>query len=132
MDWIGLLRITPALTGVIYFLTGSDIWPPPARGAAGLRLIGCLFPALWLSGVGPEGLLREGGFLMRLLGLRRTPQNVVLVGLVWLTFGLSCGGLLYVVDNSGYAAQLLYACAYVGLMAALGVFVFFAAYRPRK
>jgi hypothetical protein len=133
VTWLDGFRIAPPLVAVLAFFSKHEFFGTAPAKSQPYKLLGCLFPALWLTSVGPAGLVTNGGFLMRFFesfGIRfeNQPQAVATTGLVWLGMGLLCGGLLRRKKISLYSAQILYGCAYASFTAALGVFVFLAAY----
>lgn len=120
--------VSPSLAAVLLFISGVDFVPPPSQFALGWKAIGLLFPALWLTSIGPQGLMQGGGFLMRLFRAVPSRQTVALFGLVWLAvFFLSAFILSRPWLESAIVQCFLYAIAHCGLMASLGVYVFLAA-----
>jgi hypothetical protein len=122
------VRFLPPILGVIFiFLSRAEFITPPQKGFA-WKAIGLLFPALWLAGVGPLQLIRDGGFVMQLLHIHSSRQRVAVIGLAWLCLFLVCAYLASSgrLKNNGFAAKLNYALAYAGLMSALGVYAFLA------
>jgi hypothetical protein len=119
--------LPPVLGGVFLFLSKTEFIKAPKDGFP-WKAIGLLFPALWLTGVGPSRLIHDGGFLMQLAGIASSRQRVALIGLVWLCVFLFCSYLAssgYLKAN-GYQAKVNYMLAYAGLMSALGVYAFLA------
>lgn len=109
------------------FLSKAEFITAPKNGFA-WKAIGLLFPALWLTGVGPSRLIHDGGFLMQLLGIASSRQRVALIGLVWLCVFLNCSYLASSgrLKVNSYGAKVNYMLAYAGLMSALGVYAFLA------
>jgi hypothetical protein len=120
----------PVLGVVLAWVLKTDLVPTPEHAVTGWNIwkpVGLLLPALWLSGVGPEGLVVRGGFLMSLIGIKPSRQRVAIFGLIWLAFfflgawWLSSGGA-----ESAFAQRFACALSYAGLMGALGVYAFLA------
>ena len=88
------------------------------------KFVGLLVPALWLAATGPRSLLRSGGIVMRLLGIKATREHIALMGLVWLIIGVLAAWFLErrFVDSAIIQCVCL-AIAYAGLMSCLGVFL---------
>lgn len=122
--------IAPSLIVLFLILLNLDFLPleAPSQPKWGAKLFGLLPAAFWLTYVGPQGLMREGGLLMRLFRIRATPQSVALFGFAWLVMGLVCAGVVF---NRWFQNQfvnlLLFGFAHLGFMAGLGVYAFMAA-----
>jgi hypothetical protein len=123
-----IVRFLPPILGVMFiFLSKTEFVTAPKRGFA-WKAIGLLFPALWLAGVGPSGLIHDGGFVMQLIGIPSSRQRVAVIGLVWLCVFLLCAYLASsgLMKPNAYSAKVNYMLAYAGLMSALGVYSFLA------
>ena len=122
-----LVRILPpALAALFGFVLKLDIFPRVKNGHP-WKLIGLFFPSLWLTGVGPEGLLKNGGLVMQVLGITPSREAVSLVGFGWLIVAILAA---WVIEKgwtgSSIWSRVLYGLAYCGLMSALGVFLLLA------
>ena len=126
-----IIRFMPPILGVVLaWVLKTDLVPKPENYVADWDMwkpIGLLLPALWLTGIGPKGLVMKGGLLMRVFGIHPTRQWVAIFGLIWLVlffFGawwLSSGNAL-----NPFAQRFACAISYAGLMGALGVYAFLA------
>lgn len=97
------------------------------------QYIGLLLPACWLAAVGPKGLIKKGGFLMRLFKIKSDFDRVAVISLFWLGLFLVCQIILkYAQWQDAFWSYWLYALSYAGLMGVLGVYIFIAIYRPGK
>jgi len=122
--------IAPSLIAVAAFLGPLQLFPPMSQPKAELaaKALGLALPALWLTSIGPRGLMRGGGFLMRLLGIKNpSHMKITLFGLVWLALYLMC----YMVIKTGVllgavVEYVVLGFGYAGIMSGLGVFVFLA------
>jgi hypothetical protein len=129
--------VAPQLAALIFLLLGLQLLPglPKSDFAFAAKFIGLLFPALWLTGIGPQGLLREGELLMRLLHVKGTRVSVSLCGLAWLLIYFVCGHFLDVLEIGGaghhFAVYALYGIGHAGFMSALGIFMFLAVAREQ-
>ena len=119
--------LAPPIAAVFVWLLTAEIGPVPPDSAI-WKFIGLAIPALWLTSVGPRGLLERGGFVMQTFGIRSTKQRVALIGLCWLMLFMGCSYVLSShVALDSFFARLLYCLQSAGLMSALGVYAFLAA-----
>ena len=81
--------LAPALAAVAILVNTQELMPAPPEYGGGWKLIGVLFPALWLTGIGPRGLLKSGGFLMRASKTKSSLQRVTYFGLIWLLISIA-------------------------------------------
>jgi hypothetical protein len=122
--------LAPSLAAIFVGLKTLDLLPelPNPSYDKTARWFGLLLPALWLTSIGPEGLLKGGGFFMRALGIQKpTHLQVTLFGLLWLLIYLSCGFSLYkkwLADS--FWQYPVAGLGYAAAMSALGVFAFLA------
>jgi hypothetical protein len=120
----------PILAAVVAWALKTKLVPRPKRAVEKWNLwkpVGLLIPALWLTSIGPKGLILHGGFLMRLLGIAPSRQWVAIFGLIWLAlFFLGAWWLSSGKAKTGFAQQFGCALSYAGLMGALGVYAFLA------
>ena len=126
-----IIRCMPPILGaLVAWVLKTELVPTPKKPTLGWNMwkpIGLLLPAFWLSGVGPEGLVLHGGFLMRLIGFPPSRQWVAIFGLIWLIcFFLAAWWLSSGKARSAFAQRFACALAYAGLMGALGVYGFLA------
>jgi len=87
----------PVLAAVLAWVLKTELVPRPTNPVENWNMwepIGLLIPALWLTGIGPNGLVLHGGFLMRLLHISPSRQWVAIFGLIWLA--------LFFWEPSGY------------------------------
>lgn len=119
--------LTPVLAGVRGFLDKAEFISNVPEGARCWKSAGMLFPAFYLTALGPDCLIQNGGFIMQWLGIESSFQRVSTMGLTWLVVFLICAWLL---DTRRVrqvtAKKLLYGLAYCGLMSSLGVYAFLA------
>ena len=127
------VRFLPPILGTVFIFLGRAEFiaqHPDTPDAVWWKVIGLLFPAFWLAGVGPSRLIRKGGFLMQLLHIRSSRKRVAVIGLLWLCLFLLCAYLASSgrLGINSFAAKVNYALAYAGLMSALGVYAFLAVF----
>ena len=73
-----IIRFMPPVLGaVLAWVFKTELVPGPKNPVENWNMwkpIGLLVPALWLTGIGPNGLVLHGGFLMRLLHADRNDE----------------------------------------------------------
>jgi hypothetical protein len=126
-----IIRYMPPILGVVLaWVLKTELVPTPKNPVTRWQMwkpVGLLLPALWLTGIGPEGLVLRGGFLMRLIGISPSRQWVAIFGLIWLAvFFLSAWWLSSGNAKSAFSQRFACALSYAGLMGALGVYAFLA------
>jgi hypothetical protein len=126
-----IIRFMPPILGaVLAWILRTDLVPTPEHAVADWSVwkpVGLLVPALWLTGIGPKGLVLRGGFIMRLLKIKPSRQWVAIFGLIWLAFFfLGAWSLSSGAAHSAFAQRFACAISYAGLMGALGVYAFLA------
>ncbi len=119
--------VAPSLTGVLIFLLGEKFIEPPDKYSRGWKIVGLLFPALWLTAHGPTELMNNGGFIMQAFNIDATKEIVIYFSLVWFIFFLICFYLLSkkIFENK-IIVNFIYAFGHCGLMGSLGAFIFIA------
>lgn len=121
--------LAPALVAIVLWLKQLEFYPPPpdAKKAKAWKGIGLIFPALWLTSIGPSGLIQNGGFVMRLLNIPSSHEVVSLFGLIWLMLFLVCASVLHSKKlHNDFWVYPLYGVGYAALMGAIGVYAFLA------
>jgi len=127
--------IAPGLGGLMILLLKLHLLrePPEPNFAFEAKVIGLLFAAFYLTGVGPRRLLRKGGFIMQLLGIQATRQRVALFGLCWLGLYIAAGLFLETFAAfPSFLHHVVFGFGYAALMSGLGVFMFLAVVHDRE
>jgi hypothetical protein len=121
--------IAPCLAALMILLLNLHLLPEPPKPnfAREAKVVGLLFPAFYLTGVGPRRLLRTGGFIMHLLGISATRHRVALFGLAWLVLYIVAGlALDKWTGLPTFLQHVAFGFGHAALMSALGVFMFLA------
>lgn len=123
-----LARLVPLVFAALLLIApGIASLETPTKGTR-WRLLSVLLPAIWLALVGPDRLVRRGGFLMPKFGAipsRRTVEFTALVGLLGF-----CGAVFLQNWLSGlgrFFELMIFVCGTVGLVTGVGVLTFLIA-----
>jgi hypothetical protein len=125
--------LAPPLAAIVSVVLTANLFDNVVPNSFFVKLIGALLSGFYLSHLGSEQLLRNGGFLMQIFGVKPTPLRVALFGIAWLMLALIVGWLLSSLGPTTptnytglYARKVLCGAFHAFLAAALGVFILLA------
>lgn len=125
LNWI-FKFIAPSLAGLVIFMYGAKFLEDPSTNAIWFKLAGILIPVAFLTSIGVDGLVKNGGFIMQLLGVKPRFINIVVYGLVWIFLGLIVGYLYTSRVMDPYLKNVLYGVFHACFTAGCGIFVMLA------
>lgn len=131
-----LRYVAPPLAAIVLALQNFELMRN-VEVSDGMKFVGTLTAAFWLTAVGPRDLVRSGGIMMRTLKIPATPMRVTYFGILWIVLAIVFAFLVGIIaenyrlpkDNASLAsisADIFGAFFYGCLMAGLGVFAFLA------
>ena len=129
----GIVRLIPLSIAIVLIAMDLEFSENRPPNALHWKLVGMMLPCFFLASLGPRGLVEEGGFLMRILGLKPSVQMTALFGLLWLGLGSLAGFMVHInYFESTFLDRLCFGIGWGGLTAAIGVFVFIGLYRKKS